>query len=201
MIPHRNPSFLIDKSSPKQIKTPGSPPGVLFGAALCRRVDAALCRCSQSPPESQRAGKPISPNRFREILRSRSFRSMRSRYKLPGTAVSSGRCPPPLCRRVLPAHAKRPRAATGSFSIPAGAGSAALLQAVDGKGIEPEVLIKPESCLIAIGHTEFPGASLPHSARRILPPTQKGPTRWRGLFLFRQEPDQLRFCRQSMVKG
>ena len=89
----------------------------------------------------------------------------------------------------------------GSFSIPAKAGSAALLQAVDGKGIEPEVLIKPESCLIAIGHTEFPGAALPRSAAGYLFPTQKDPARWRGLFLFRQEPDQLRFCRQSMVKG
>ena len=49
----------------------------------------------------------------------------------------------------------------GSFSIPAGAGSAALLQAVDGKGIEPKALIKPESCLIAIGHTEFPGVRPP----------------------------------------
>ena len=42
---------------------------------------------------------------------------------------------------------------------------------------------------------------LPRSAAGYFPPTQKDPARWRGLFLFRQEPDQLRFCRQSMVKG
>ena len=70
----------------------------------------------------------------------------------------------------------------GSFSIPAGAGSAALLQAVDGEGIEPEALIKPESCFIAIGHTEFPGAALsPALPAGYLFPTQKDPARWRSL--------------------
>ena len=142
------------------------------------------------------------PDRFREILRSRSFRSMRSRYGLPGTAVSSGRLPSPALPPGTSHHAKRPRTAAGSFFIPAGAGSAALLQAVNGKGIEPKALIKPESCLVAIGHTEFPGVRPPPLCPPgTFSPTQKGPARWRGLFLFRQEPDQLRFCRQSMVKG
>ena len=173
-----------------------------MGAALCRRGDAALCRCSQSPPESQRAGKPISPERFHEILRSRSFRSMRSRYGLPGTAVSSGALPSPRSARRVPLpHAKRPRTAAGSFSIPARAGSAALLQAVDGKGIEPKALIKPESRCVAVGHTEFPGAVLPHSARQVPFHHAKRPRTMAGSFLFRQEPDQLRFCRQSMGKG
>ena len=154
-----------------------------MGAAPGRRSDAALCRCSQSPPGSQRTGEPISPDCFCEILRSRSFRSMRSRYGRPGTAVSSGRCPSPLCPPGTSRHAKRPRTAAGSFSIPAGAGSAALLQAVDGKGIEPEALIKPESCLIAIGHTEFPGVRPPPLCPPgTFSPTQKDPARWRGLF-------------------
>ena len=171
-----------------------------MGAALCRRGDAALRRCSQSRRSHSEPGAHSS-DRFHEILRSRSLRSMRSRYELPDTAVSSGRYPPPLCCRALPSHAKRPRTAAGSFSIPAGAGSAALLQAVDGKGIEPEALIKPESRFVALGHTEFPGAALLCAATGYFPSTQKGPARRRGLFLFRQEPDQLRFCRQSMVKG
>ena len=48
----------------------------------------------------------------------------------------------------------------------------------------------------------LPGACpLPRSAAGYFPPTQKGPAQRRGLLLFRQEPDQLRFCRQSMVKG
>ena len=158
MIPHRSPSFLIDKSSPKQIKTPRLTAGGFYlGAALCRRGDAALRRCSPPPPESQRTGEPISPDRFHEILRSRSLRSMRSRYELPDTAVSSEALPfSALPAGYLPAHAKKSRTAAGSFSIPAEAGSAALLQAVDGKGIEPKALIKPESCFIAVGHTEFP---------------------------------------------
>ena len=63
----------------------------------------------------------------------------------------------------------------GSFSIPAGAGSAAFLQAVDGKGIEPEALIKPESCFIAIGHTEFPGAALLRTATGYFHPRKKTP--------------------------
>ena len=187
------------------------------------------CAGAASPRRNLSEPWPISPKRFHEILRSRSFRNMRSRYGRPGTAVSSGRCPPPhrppgtsrprkktphdggvffysgksriscasagsrwerdrtrsshkagkllhchrshrvsgrcplprSARRVPLPHAKSPRTMAGSFSIPAGAGSAALLQAVDGKGIEPEALIKPESCLIAVGHTEFPGVRPP----------------------------------------
>ena len=80
-----------------------------MGAALCRRGDAALCRCSQSPPGSQRTGEPISPDCFHELRRSRSLRSMRSRYELPGTAVSSGRLPSPTLPPDTSTHAKRPR--------------------------------------------------------------------------------------------
>ena len=162
MIPHRNPSFLIDKSSPKQIKTPGSPPGVFIWGQPSAAGVTPHCAGAASLRRSLSEPWLISPDRFHEILRSRSFRNMRSRYGRPGTAVSSGRLPsPPLCRRVLPAHAKRPRTMAGSFSIPAGAGSAALLQAVDGEGIEPKALIKLESCFIAVGHTEFPGVRPP----------------------------------------
>ena len=184
MIPHRSPSFLIDKSSPKQIKTPGSPPGVFIWGQPSAAGVTPHCAGAASPRRNHSEPGTHSPDRFHEILRSRSLRSMRSRYGLPDTAVSSGRLPsPPLCRRILPAHAKRPRTMAGSFSIPAGAGSAALLQAVDGKGIEPEALIKPESRFVALGHTEFPGACpLPRSARRVLPATQKDPAQRRGLF-------------------
>ena len=202
MIPHRNPSFLIDKSSPKQIKIPRLMVGGLYlGAVLCRRGDAALRRCSPPPPESQRAGEPISPTASVKSSGAALFAACGPAMSCPARQFLPGVRPPPLCPPGTSHHAKRPRTMAGSFSIPAGAGSAALLQAVDGKGIEPEALIKPESCLIAIGHTEFPGAALLRSARRVLPATQKDPAQRRGLFLFRQEPDQLRFCRQSMVKG
>ena len=79
--------------------------GFYLGAALCRRGDTALRWCSQSPPGSQRTGEPISPDRFHEILRSRTFRNMRPRYGLPGTAVSSGCLPSPA----LPPGTSRPR--------------------------------------------------------------------------------------------
>ena len=177
MIPHRNPSFLIDKSSPKQIKTPGSPPGVFIWGQPSAAGVTPHCAGAARPRRSHSEPEAHSPDRFHEILRSRSLRSMRSRYELPDTAVSSGRLSsPPLCRRVLPSHAKRPRAAAGSFSIPAGAGSAALLQAVDGKGIEPEALIKPESCFIAVCHTEFPGVRPPpHCPPGTSRPRKKAP--------------------------
>ena len=149
MIPHRNPSFLIDKSSPKQIKTPGSPPGVfIWGAAPGRR--------SHSEPGSS------SP-----LTASMKF-SGAALFEACGPAMGGlarqflpGACPPLLC----PPGTSRPRKKAphsgGAFSIPAGAGSAALLQAVDGKGIEPKALIKPESRFVAIGHTEFPGVRPP----------------------------------------
>ena len=95
--------------------------------------------------------------------------------KSSGAALFTACGPAMSCpaRHFLPGACPLPHSATGYFhprkktphdggvfSIPAGAGSAALLQAVDGKGIEPEALIKPESCLVALGHTEFPGAAL-----------------------------------------
>ena len=149
MILYRNPSFLIDKSSPKQIKTPGSPPGFLFGG----QPHAAGVTASRGPTPPT-ASKKSSGAAF--------FAVCGPAMDCPARQFLPGACPlPPLCRRVLPAHAKRPRTMAGSFSIPAGAGSAALLQAVDGKGIEPKALIKPESRFVAIGHTEFPGVRPP----------------------------------------
>lgn len=68
------------------------------------------CAGAASPRRNLSEPGLISPKRFREILRSRTFHSMRSRYGLPGTAVSSGHLSsPPLCRRVPFHHAKRPR--------------------------------------------------------------------------------------------
>ena len=184
MIPHRNPSFLIDKSSPKQIKTPGSPPGVfIWGQPSAAGVTphcagAARPRRNHSEPES-----PSPPTASMKSSGAALFAACGP--AMGGTAVSSGRLSsPPLCRRVLPSHAKRPRTAAGPFSIPAGAGSAALLQAVDGKGIEPKALIKPESCFIAVGHTEFPGAALPRSARQVPFRHAKRPRAAAGSFFY-----------------
>ena len=108
MIPHRNPSFLIAKSSPKQIKTPGSPPGVFIWGQPSAAGVTPHCAGAASPRRNLSEPGLISPKRFREILRSRTFRSIRSRYELPGTAVSSGRFPPPLCPPDTSTHAKRP---------------------------------------------------------------------------------------------
>ena len=202
MIPHRNPSFLIDKSSPKQIKNPRLTAGGFYlGAALCRRSDAALRRCSPPPPESQRTGEPISPDRFHEILRSRSLRSMRSRYELPGTAFSSGRLPsPPLCHRILPPTQKDPARWRGLFY----SGRSRISCASAGSRWERDRTRSSHKAgeLLHCHRSHRVSGRCPSPHRhRILPPTQKDPAQRRGLFLFRQEPDQLRFCRQSMVKG
>ena len=185
MIPHRNPSFLRDKSSPKQIKTPGSPPGVfIWGQPSAAGVTphcagAARPRRNHSEPES-----PSPPTASMKSSGAALFTACGPAMSCPARQFLPRCLPsPPLCRRVLPTHAKRPRTMAGSFSIPAEAGSAALLQAVDGKGIEPEALIKPESCLVAVGHTEFPGAALsPALHTRYLSATQKDPAQRRGLF-------------------
>ena len=146
------------------------------------RLTAGGCYLGGSPmpPESQRAGgplpRPLPRNPPEPLFSQYAVPLWAARQFLPGAAL------PRSARRVLPSHAKRPRTMAGSFSVPEGAGSAALLQAVDGKGIEPKALIKPESCFIAVGHTEFPGAALSRTARRVLPTTQKDPARWRGLF-------------------
>ena len=66
------------------------------------------CAGAASPRRNLSEPWPISPKRFHEILRSRSFRNMRSRYGRPGTAVSSGRCPPPH----RPPGTSRPRKKT-----------------------------------------------------------------------------------------
>ena len=202
MIPYRNPSFLIDKSSPKQIKTPGSPPGVFIWGQPSAAGVTPHCAGAASPRRSHsEPGSPSPPTASMKSSGAALFAACGPAMSCPARQFLPGASLPHSARRVLPVHAKRPRAA-GSFSIPAGAGSAALLQAVNGKGIEPKALIKPESCLVAIGHTEFPGVRPPPLCPPgTFSPTQKGPARWRGLFLFRQEPDQLRFCRQSMVKG
>ena len=183
MIPHRSPSFLIDKSSPKQIKTPGSPPGVfIWGQPSAAGVTphcagAASPRRSHSEPES-----PSPPTASMKSSGAALFAACGPAMGGPTRQFLPGATLPRSARQVPFRHAKRPRTAAGSFSIPAGAGSAALLQAVDGKGIEPEALIKPESCLVAVGHTEFPGAALLRTAAGYFPSTQKGPARWRGLF-------------------
>ena len=152
-----------------------------MGAALCRRGDAALCRCSQSPPESQRAGEPISPDCFHEILRSRSFRSMRSRYGRPGTAVSSGRCPHPLC----PPGTFRPRKKTphdgGVFFY---SGRSRISCASAGSRWERDRTRSSHKAgeLLHCHRSHRVSGRCPSPHRhRILPPTQKGPARGRSL--------------------
>ena len=183
MIPYRNPSFLIDKSSPKQIKTPGSQPGVFIWGQPSAAGVTPHCTGAASPRRGHsEPGSPSPPTASMKSSGAALFTACGPAMSCPARQFLPGACPPPLCRRVLPTHAKRPRTAAGSFSIPAGAGSAALLQAVDGKGIEPEAHIKPESCFIAIDHTEFPGAALPPLCRRILPAHAKRPRTMAGSF-------------------
>ncbi len=160
MIPHRNPSFLIDKSSPKQIKTPGSPPGVfIWGQPSAAGVTPHCAGAARPRRSHSEPGSPSPPTASVKSSGAALFAacgpamSCPARQFLPGAALLRS-------ARRIPSRPRKKTPHGGVFSIPARAGSAALLQAVDGKGIEPEALIKPESCLVAVGHTEFPGAAL-----------------------------------------
>ena len=201
MIPHGNPSFLIDKSSPKQIKTPGSWSGVFIWGQPSAAGVTPHCAGAASPRRNHSEPGLISPDCFHEILRSRSFRSMRSRYKLPGTAVSSGRCPPPLCRRVLPTTQKDPARWRGLFY----SGRSRISRASAGSQWERDRTRSPHKAgelpRCHRSHRVSGRCPLPRSARQVPFRHAKRPRTAAGSFLFRQEPDQLRFCRQSMVKG
>ena len=183
MIPHRSPSFLIDKSSPKQIKTPGSPPGVFIWGQPSAAGVTPHCAGAASPRRSHsEPGSPSPPTASMKSSGAALFTACGPAMSCPARHFLPGACPlPHSATGYFPPRKKTPRSG-GVFSIPTKAGSAALLQAIDGKGIEPEALIKPESCFIAVCHTEFPGAALLRSAAGHFPSTQKGPARRRGLF-------------------
>ena len=203
MIPHGNPSFLIDKSSPKQIKTPGSPPGVFIWGQPSAAGLTPHCAGAARPRRNHSEPGAHSPDRFHEILRSRSLRSMRSRYGRPDTAVSSGRLSSPtLCRRVPSRPRKKTPHDGGVFFY---SGRSRISCASAGSRWERDRT-----------RSSHKAGELPHCHRShrvsgcpsspALPPDtsfprKKTPYSGGGLFLFRQEPDQLRFCRQSMVKG
>ena len=160
MIPHRNPSFLIGKSSPKQIKTPGSPPGVFIWRQPSAAGVTPHCTGAASPRRNHsEPGSPSPPTASVNFSGAAFFAACGPAMSCPARQFLPGACPPALPPGTSFPRKKAPHSG-GVFSIPAGAGSAALLQAVNGKGIEPEALIKPESCFIAVGHTEFPGAAL-----------------------------------------
>ena len=181
MIPHRNPSFLIDKSSPKQIKTPGSPPGVFIWGQPSAAGVTPHCAGAASPRRGHsEPGSPSPPTASMKSSGAALFETCGPAMDCPARQFLPGACPPPLCRRVLPAHAKRPHTMAGSFSIPAKAG---------------------ELPRCHRSHRVSGCPSSPTLPAGYFLPTQKGPAQRRSLFLFRQEPDQLRFRRQSMVKG
>ena len=180
MIPHRKPSFLIAKSSPKQINPPAHRRGFLFGAALCRRV-TPHCAGAASPRRNHSEPGAHSPDRFHEILRSRSFRSMRSRYGRHGTAVSSGRLPSPaLPAGYLFPTQKDPARWRGLFY----SGRSRISCASAGSRWERDRTRsshKAEELLHCHRSHRVSGRCPSPHRHRILPPTQKGPTRERSL--------------------
>ena len=183
MIPHRNPSFLIDKSSPKQIKTPGSPPGVFIWGQPSAAGVTPHCAGAASPCRNLSEPWPISPKRFHEILRSRSFRNMRSRYGLPGTAVSSGRCPPPLCPPdTFPPTQKDPAQRRGLFYSDKSRISCASAGSRWERDRTRSSHKAGELPRCRRSHRVSGRCPLPRSAAGYFPPTQKDPARWRGLF-------------------
>lgn len=110
MIPHGNPSFLIDKSSPKQIKTPDSPPGVFIWGQSSAAGVTPHCAGAASPRRSH--SEPGSPS---PLTASVNFSGAAlfaacgpamdgpERQFLPGAALSPA-LPPDTST-----HAKRPR--------------------------------------------------------------------------------------------
>ena len=110
MIPHGNPSFLIDKSSPKQIKTPGPPPGVFIWGQLSAAGVTPHCAGAASPRRSH--SEPGSPSPLTASMKfsgAALFAACGPAMSCPARQFLPGVRPPPLCRRVLPVHAKRPR--------------------------------------------------------------------------------------------
>ena len=111
MIPHGNPSFLIDKSSPKQIKTPGSPPGVFIWGQPSAAGVTPHCAGAASPRRSH--SEPGSPS---PLTASVKF-SEAALFEACGPAMGGtaqqflpGACPLPRSARQVPFHhAKRPR--------------------------------------------------------------------------------------------
>ena len=139
------------------------------------------CAGAASPRRNLSEPWPISPKRFHEILRSRSFRNMRSRYGRPGTAVSSGRCPPPH----RPPGTSRPRKKTphdgGVFFY---SGRSRISCASAGSRWERDRTQSSHKAgeLLHCHRSHRVSGRCPSPHRhRILPPTQKDPARWRSL--------------------
>ena len=102
MIPHRNPSFLIDKSSPKQIKTPGSPPGVFIWGQPSAAGVTPHCAGAASPLQSH--SEPGSPSPLTASVKS----SGAALFEACGPAMGG------TARQFLPGAAL-PRSAAGYF--------------------------------------------------------------------------------------
>ena len=110
MIPHGNPSFLIDKSSPKQIKTPGSPPGVFIWGQPSAAGVTPHCAGATSPRRNH--SEPGSPSSLTASVKSSGaalFTACGPAMGCPARQFLPGAVLLRTARRVLPAHAKRPR--------------------------------------------------------------------------------------------
>lgn len=111
MIPHRNPSFLIDKSSPKQIKTPGSWSGVFIWGQP--QVAGVTPHCAGAASPRRNHSEPGSPSPLTASVKSSGaalFEACGPAMSCPARQFLPGACPlPHSARRVPFHHAKRPR--------------------------------------------------------------------------------------------
>ena len=109
MIPHRNPSFLIDKSSPKQIKTPGSPPGVfIWGQPSAAGVTPHCAGAARPRRSHSEPGSPSPPTASMKSSGAALFAACGPAMSCPARQFLPGASLPHSARRVLPVHAKGP---------------------------------------------------------------------------------------------
>ena len=202
MIPHRSPSFLIDKSSPKQIKTPGSPPGVfIWGQPSAAGVTPHCAGAARPRRSHSEPGSPSPPTASMKFSGAALFAACGPAMSCPTRQFLPRRCPSPLCPPdTFPPTQKDPAQRRGLFY----SDKSRISCASAGSRWERDRT-----------RSSHKAGELPHCHRshrvsgrcpsphrhRILPAHAKRPRTMAGSFLFRQEPDQLRFCRQSMVKG